>query len=390
MTPGTQYTISIIPTIGSSTTLLGGGSGSPTTITVTLAPILIPASASITSTSAVVSFNGFTSTGAVAPIVLNPVTFNPPLTYNYNCYTGAQTALISTSSNTVTVTGLVPGSLYTFTVTPVVGAQQFTKYTTSFTTLPGAITFNPVTNLTDKTFILTWSALPNIVSYSYSITTGFSTSNLITGSITTASNSPLQITNTNITGILPGTLYTISVTPISSAGSGTLTTRTITTTPSAFTTPPTTGTPTTTSFTISWESVPGATKYNYTITPTPPSGAIVPASPIIAVATGKINQTFSGLSPGTRYTITIIPVVTGTPDVLGTPVTIYPITLPTAITGLTSTSLPSASSSTSLSYTWPNDNGTDNYLIRVSSTPPVPYVINITKNSTNTTAVISN
>jgi hypothetical protein len=165
---------------------------------------------------------------------------------------------------------------------------------------PSAATCAPVTALAVS------SITDNTASVSFTPGTG-NTSYTVTytpagGTATTITPAPIA-SPVALTGLTAGTVYTVSVTPICSAGgTATATTTTFTTTGGA-TCPPVTGASvgsiTFTSGSLIFTPAAGAVDYDLTLDTTVGSGS--PAT--VTVAGSPVNLT--NLTPGTSYTITI-------------------------------------------------------------------------------------
>jgi hypothetical protein len=198
----------------------------------------------------------------------------------------------------------------------------------SFTTLPGTITSGSIT-ISDKLangFTAVWSnPSPGTSALKYQC---YLNNNLFP--------SEKSDPSVDFNGLTPGTQYTLSITPVNSAGAlGNLVTKTVWTLPEPISTTPRITNKTKSSFIVDWSntSCVGATKFSYTISPNP-SDVTLPGAPnntITPATKSNWNLNFSGLSPGINYTITIIP--KNANDDAGIPISVATTTLPAPIEG---------------------------------------------------------
>jgi len=150
-----------------------------------------------------------------------------------------------------------------------------------------------VTNLTGTAATINWNAVTGTTGYSYTVGAGL----LLCPSSSTVVNT--TSTSANLTGLLPGTDYTVCVRVNTCTGGNA---------PSAwssvrFTTPGSCETPsqpfvsglTTTSATLTWPAVPGVTSYKYS------RGSSSTCANGTLTTTGSNTVTLTGLTPGTTY-----------------------------------------------------------------------------------------
>lgn len=150
-----------------------------------------------------------------------------------------------------------------------------------------------VTGLTGTTATISWNNVSGTSQYGYTVGTGL----LLCPSNSTVINT--SSTSANLTGLLPGTDYTVCVRANTCSGG---------TSPSAwssirFTTPGSCETPsqpsvsglTSTSATLTWPAVPGVTSYKYS------RGSSSTCANGTLTTTGSNTVTLTGLTPGTTY-----------------------------------------------------------------------------------------
>ncbi|RTQ44727.1 T9SS type A sorting domain-containing protein [Hymenobacter gummosus] len=381
LTPGTQYTVSIVSNCGPGQTSIPATT-TFTTQALSCNPVTSLAAASVTTTSASITFT--------------PASTSTSYTVTYTAAGGQPVTVTPTpTASPVQLTGLTPGTTYTVNVISSCGAgQTSTTATTTFTTtaLP---TCNPVTALT-ATAITTTSAnltfTPAAAGTSYTVT------------YTAAGGQPQTVTPAptsspvTLTSLTPGTTYTVSV--VSNCGAGQTSTAATTTftTQAAPTCPPVTnvavGSLTSTGASVSF--VPGAGNTTYAVTYTAQGGQPVTVTP--APLTSPV--TLTGLTPSTQYTVC----VTGscglqtTAPVCVTFTTPAPPTVCAPVTGLTVGSVTSTTATLSFTPSTTATNYTVTYTAAggqaqtVTPNPTTsPYVLaNLQPNTAYTVSVVSN
>ncbi len=299
LTPGTAYTFTVTATNSAGTSTPSSASNSITTSVVTApGPPTIGTATSTGQTGATVAFTAPVSNGG-ANITSYTVTSSPA---------GGAGTLAQAGSGTITVTGLTPGTAYTFTVTATNSAGTSTpssasnSITTSVVTAPGPPTIGTATSTGQTGATVAFTAPvsnggANITSYTV-------TSSPAGGAGTLAQAGSGTIT---VTGLTPGTAYTFTVTATNSAGTSTPSSASNSITTSVVTAPgpPTIGTATSTGqtgATVAFTapvSNGGANITSYTVTSSPAGGA----GTLAQAGSGTITVT--GLTPGTAYTFTV-------------------------------------------------------------------------------------
>ncbi|KAM4723203.1 receptor-type tyrosine-protein phosphatase eta-like [Rhinophrynus dorsalis] len=212
--------------------------------------------------------------------------------YTYKVESNSSISMIQTSES-ATVTGLIPGYTYTFTVTTRTADNVTGDAQSVITcTVPGQAQNINVNNQNSTSFLeVSWTKPEGKVDY-YNVTLGGSIS------ITNQTNS----TQMNFTDLLPGTLYTISIQTISgncSQSAGSVSEATYPTKPGdiIFTNIGTSN------LSLSWEdpiNMNSVTK-TFTITYSNSSGSW-------NVSSSTRNVTLPYLRSGTKYTITVVTV----------------------------------------------------------------------------------
>ncbi len=133
----------------------------------------------------------------------------------------------------VTLTNLLPGRTYTVRVTPMNSAGTGTTTTRTGSTKkeilppPGAVSSMSLSNPTTTTLDLAWGAAAGATSYRLAWTESGAGGRTWTSFDGQFGAGRRGVTLTNL---LPGRTYTVRVTPMNSAGTGTTTTRTGSTT----------------------------------------------------------------------------------------------------------------------------------------------------------------
>ncbi|XP_078688555.1 uncharacterized protein LOC144920321 isoform X3 [Branchiostoma floridae x Branchiostoma belcheri] len=201
-----------------------------------------------------------------------------------------------------TFTGLTAGTEYTISVVTVSdGANSVARIETQRTTVaqPGAIN---ITEVTDNSIRTTWTAAAGAKdSYRISI----SNNDGVAGpSKSVNTGGPLEHT---FTGLTAGTEYTISVVTVSDGANSVARTETQRTN-AAKPGPINIAEVTENSISITWTEAAG-TKDGYRISISPTDGATASGAPVNAG--GPLEHTFTGLTAGTEYTISVVTVSVG-------------------------------------------------------------------------------
>ncbi|KAI8507343.1 hypothetical protein Bbelb_147230 [Branchiostoma belcheri] len=207
---------------------------------------------------------------------------------------------VSDVTREFTFTGLTAGTLYTISVVTVSGGLNSVAWTQQQRTMPaspGAIT---IAEVTTNSFKISWEAAAGVVeSYTLSI----SLANGISYPVVSVSDVTREFT---FTGLTAGTLYTISVVTVSGGLNSVAWTqqqRTVPASPGAITIAEVT----TNSFKISWEAAAGVVE-SYTISISLANGI---SYPVVSVSDVTREFTFTGLTAGTLYTISVVTVSGG-------------------------------------------------------------------------------
>jgi|GEM_PF-1556560 len=199
LTPGTAYTVTVTPICSN-----GGSAAGVTTTFNTVAPTCDPITnltlTNVLSDSLTVNFTA----GAG----------NTSYSISYTAAGGA-TTVVTANASPVLLTNLIPGTVYTVTVTPVCAAGGTAAGVTATATTAPAIC-NGITSLsvdansiTPTTADVLFVAGRNNTSFSLSYVPASGG----TPQTTTATGSPVQLS-----GLTPGTVYNLTVTPTCSAG----------------------------------------------------------------------------------------------------------------------------------------------------------------------------
>lgn len=293
LTSGTEYTFTVA---GENSEGFGLNSASTNAITtdadVPSAPIIGTAT-KIDSSSATITFSEPSSNGGAA-VTLYTVTSSP------------EGITASGSGSPITIIGLTPATAYTFTVTATNSAGTSvpsgpSNQITADAAVPGAPTIGLVTKINSTSATVRFT--PPSSNGGASIT-GYTATSLPGNIIGQGSSSPIIVT-----GLTPATNYTFTVTATNFVGTGasSLDSNEITTDATDTFVPdaPTIGTATKT----------GSTTATAAFTPpvydgdSPITGYIGTSSPGGILASGTSSPlTFTGLTPATHYTFTIVAV----------------------------------------------------------------------------------
>jgi hypothetical protein len=297
--------------------------------------------------------NKFTSPGAPTTVTASPgdksatVSFTAPANNGGTAITGY--AVTSSPGNItatgtaspISVTNLVNGTLYTFTVVATNSAGNSAASTASNSVTPSATPIVPdaptaVTATAGNTTATVTFIAP--ASNGGAAITGYTvTSSPAGGTDSNAATSGLTHT---ITGLTNGTAYTFTVVATNSAGSSAASTASNSVTPSVVITVP--GVPTavtatagnasaTVSFTAP-ASDGGAAISGYTVTSSPAGGTDSNAG------TTGLTHTITGLSNGTAYTFTVVATNSkGNSPVSSASNSVTPVTVPSVPTSVTAT-----------------------------------------------------
>ena len=363
--PISRYTVTSSPgtfqctTTGATSCIVTGlTNGTPYTFTVTATNSIGPGSASAPSNAATPSTVPGAPTGiTIASVGASRVTltWTAPVSDGGAAITGytvtssqGQTCTASTTS--CTVTGLVNGNAYTFTVTATnpsgTGLASTPSAPATPSTVPDAPTTVTATSGATSSSVVSWTAPV------------FNGGSSITGYTVTSSPGGLTCTTTSATfctvsGLTNGTAYTFTVTATNAAGPSLASAPSASATPSTVPGAPTTVTATSranASSVVAWTapvSNGGSTITGYTVTSSP--GAFTCTS-------ATTSCTVTGLTNGTGYTFTVTATNASGTGVASAPsATATPSTLPNAPTAVTATS--NANASSVVSWTAPASNG---------------------------------
>ncbi|XP_077115664.1 receptor-type tyrosine-protein phosphatase H isoform X3 [Ranitomeya variabilis] len=277
LSPGTVYSFTIYAVTSN------GASSKPSTAvsTTTLPSIVMNVQITAVSDTSV----NLTWTPSSDP---NNSSYTYTVKYGSNNKTGITTS-------TIAITGLSPGTVYSFTVYAVTsnGASSKPSTAVSTTTLPSTVTSVQITAVSDTSVNLTWtpSSDPNKTSYTYTVRYGSSNKTGITTS------------STGITGLSPGTDYSFTVYAVTSNGiTSKPSTAANTTTQSSSVTNLEVASVTNTSVTLKWtpSSDPNNSSYTYTVKYGSNNKTGINASTTVV----------TGLAPGTDYSFTVFAVTT--------------------------------------------------------------------------------
>jgi uncharacterized protein (UPF0303 family) len=291
LTPGTQYTLTVTPLCAS------GGTASASTTTTFTTPAAPPC-------NAVAALTAGNITGTSADISFTAGANNTSYTVTYVPTAGGTAITVTPApiASPVALTGLLSNTNYTVTVTPLCATGGTAPATsTTFNTLPaacGAATSLVADNITTTSADISFTAGVNNTSYTvtYAPTAG--------GTPVTVNPAPVA-SPVALSGLTPGTQYTVTITPLCAVGGGTSSASTLvftTLTPICDpVTAATAGTITTSSASIGFTA--GINNTSYSVSYVPTTGGTP-----VTLTTNASPVSLTGLTDNTQYTVTITPV----------------------------------------------------------------------------------
>jgi RHS repeat-associated protein len=352
LSPSTRYTFTVAA-IGASGT--AGSQSSSVTATTNMLPPAAPTGLTVTATTdASVSLSWTAPSGTVS---------------GYNVYeNGSSSPVTSSTTTSVSVTGLSASMTYSFTVEATnAGGSSTPSAPVSATTAPpppAAPTGLTVTGTTSSSVSLSWTAPSGPVS-GYDV---YEITETIIGPVEEQLASfPGTGTTATVTGLSKSTSYTLNVAAYNVSGTGAYSTTVTARTGS--TSPP--GAPT-------GLKVTGTTSSSVSLSWTAPSGTVTGyyvyengGASSVATSTST-SVTITGLTASTTYTFTVAAYNsggTGTQSSSVSATTSAPPAAPAAPTGLTVTG--STDTSVSLSWTAPSGSVTGYYVYENGGTTSV-------------------
>lgn len=203
----------------------------------------------------------------------------------YNIYLNG--FLVGTTTNTYyDLTGLTPGTTYTVEVSGVRGTVEGPKTSKTFSTIPpDPVTNLTITEVTKTSATATWTGTANASEYKVYL------NGQLLGT-TTDTSYPL-------TGLTPGTTYTVEVSPVEAGVEGQKASKTFTTLAPDPVTSLDVINITTNSAIATWTGTPNASEYKVYL-----DGQYIGT-------TTSTNYSLTGLSPNTTYTVQVSPVEMG-------------------------------------------------------------------------------
>ena len=289
---------------------------------------------------------------------------------SYTFSIGVPTTDNSLTSNSAIFTGLSPGTLYNVVISAINSGGTTVSSSSPVTTLvggPTAITGVASSTITSTSISLTWSGGAGATSYTYA-------ANNIPASASPDNGVSAQ--NATFTGLTPSTSYSFVITAINLGGNTVSSPFVVSTGPAA----PQAATSlagssiTSTGFTLGWLGASGATSYTYTLNgsaATPSTNNSSSDPPSVA---------FTSLAASTAYTVIVIATNAGG-STNSSPLTVTTsLGAPTAPTGLIASSI----TQNSATVTWSGATGATSFTYTVNSVATTP------SSSTSSSASFSN
>lgn len=289
---------------------------------------------------------------------------------SYTFSIGVPTTDNSLTSNSAIFTGLSPGTLYNVVINAINSGGTTVSGSSPVTTLvggPTAITGVASSTITSTSIRLTWSGGAGATSYTYA-------ANNIPASASPDNGVSAQ--NATFTGLTPSTSYSFVITAINLGGNTVSSPFVVSTGPAAPQAPTslTASSITSSGFTLGWLGASGATSYTYTLNgsaATPSTNNSSSDPPSVA---------FTSLAASTAYTVIVIATNAGG-STSSSPLTVTTsLGAPTAPTGLTASSITQNSATVS----WSGATGATSFTYTVNSVATTP------SSSTSSSASFSN
>ncbi|XP_078495750.1 uncharacterized protein LOC104266824 [Ciona intestinalis] len=328
--PNTLCSVRVRAQVETNTTVAFSTYSSPQTFTT---PLQVLDLTSATPTFAQVTINFMSVDQAVA----YTITTNPPIT---------TTTFPTNGSGVISgvVSGLRPNTTYTVTVVATatnglgvdINASDSIMVTTAALISPTNVTTSSVKS---SQFVVTWNQLAGATGYSVTV---------VSTTLTTTTTTLDATTTTTVSGLQPGTVYTITVVAQYVNGESDASVAVTQITAPATPTGLSATTVTTTTISLTWNSVLTATTYMVTY-----NGA---------------QQTFNNnsgnitsLTPGTIYTITVVALNNALSGEAST--ALQQITVPSQVTFVTT-----SVTQTTITAAWNEPLGANQYIVTVSNT----------------------
>ena len=345
--PGTSYTFAVTATNANGTSSPSSPSNS----------VVVPAAPGApTNVSAAVNTNGSIAVNWTDPADDGSAITNYTVIPSPGCSSCAGTTVNGATATSATITGLTPGTAYSFTVTATNGIgtspQSAASNTINAPTVPGAPTIGTATP-GNASATVTWTAPGNTGGVPI---TGYVVTPYVGGTAKTAQTFSSTATSETVTGLTNGTAYTFKVAAINGVGTGAQSAASNAVTPDTPPGAPTIGTATrgNASATVTWTAPSnngGSAITGYVVTPYI-AGVAQTSQTFNSTAT---TETVTGLTNGTAYTFTVSAInIIGTSAQSAQSNSVTPATTPDAPTMGTAIS---ANASVIVSWTAPAGNG---------------------------------
>ena len=212
---------------------------------------------------------------------------------SYNVYS-SQKLLANVVTSTYSVTGLMPGSVSTYTVTPLNGQiPGLTSQGITVNTLIDTPVAPALSGITSNSVTAKWTVDPNAIKYEVILYDALGTNVILTNTVEGS------LSNTTFAGLTLVTNYTVGIKNVYPSSTSKQSPLASFTTLKPVMSGVVTSNVTTTSATLNWYPLPGVVTYEVYR-----DGIMIPTA-TAALTTSSVSYTFIGLIPGNTYKLAI-------------------------------------------------------------------------------------